>query len=181
MSNFNPRFKLHKACRNDEYYPRLQYVHFRNGFAYASNAYVIVRARITEIANLPFDFVKMLDGYSIRWEDFERILKCDHIVVRENGLIYIQISDNSHLQIGMERIDNLPNFDGLLDKQGTISVNEDICLNPLRLTQMFDAMGADEEDKIVFRFCGAGKPCIACYPPDSDLSIMGCILAKRID
>ncbi len=182
MSNFNPRFKLHNACRTDEgYYPRLQYVHFRNGFAYASNAYVLVRARITEICNLPDHAVKMLDGYSIRREDFERLLKYDHFTVSEDGILNVQISANSRIQIEMERIGDLPNFDGLLDNQGAVSVNEDVCVNPLRLMQMFDAMGADDEDKIVFRFCGAGKPCIACYPPESDLSIMGCIIAKKID
>lgn len=182
MSNFNPRFKLHNACRTDEgYYPRLQYVHFRNGMAYASNAYVLVRAKITEVCNLSSHAVEMLDGYSIRHEDFERLLKYDHITVSDGGIINVTIGDNSRIQIEMCRIDNLPDFDELLDSQGEIAVNEDICVNPLQLMRMLDAMGADEEDKIVLRFCGAGKPCIACYPQDSDLSIMGCILAKKID
>ena len=181
MSNFNPRFKLHNACRTDEgYYPRLQYVHFRNGMAYATNAYVLVRAKVSEISNLRYDQIKLLDGYSIHGDDFKKMLKYEHIYVTEQGTINIELNERSHIEIGMRQITGLPDFDEMLDKRDEVS-NEGVCLNPMRLNQLFEAMGADEEDKMLFHFSGGGKPAILGYPQDSDLSIVGCILAKKID
>lgn len=50
--NFNPDFKLHKACADDEYRPAFSYVYFRNGYAYATNAHIAVRAKVEDISNI---------------------------------------------------------------------------------------------------------------------------------
>lgn len=180
MSNFNPRFKLHTICSNDKFRTKFHYVHFRNGMAYATNAYVLVRAKVSEISNLRYDQIKLLDGYSIHGDDFKKMLKYEHIYVTEQGTINIELNERSHIEIGMRQITGLPDFDEMLDKRDEVS-NEGVCLNPMRLNQLFEAMGADEEDKMLFHFSGGGKPAILGYPQDSDLSIVGCILAKKID
>ena len=60
--NFDPQFKLHLCCGNDDIRPVFQYIHFIGGYAYATDAHVLIRAKIADISNFTEEEIAMLNN-----------------------------------------------------------------------------------------------------------------------
>ena len=102
--NFNPQYKLHKACCKDALRPALQHIFFKDGYAYASDAHIAVRAKVADITdNLDATSLDLLNGYAIHSDDFQKLLKYDSIIIEKEGVI--RIEDGSFkISIALKRI-----------------------------------------------------------------------------
>ena len=79
--NFNT--KLHLACSDDDIRPVMQCVHFKNGSAYASNGFMIIKQ------SLEFHFVENienLEGKAIHAENFKMIIKYQFAKATDEGI-----------------------------------------------------------------------------------------------
>ena len=109
--NFNPDFKLHKACADDEYRPAFSYVYFRNGYAYATNAHIAVRAKVEDISNIAPLEIEALNGKAIHYKQFELLLKHDSMEVSGNEIKMLNIGDNLTTTITLRDDIKFPDVD----------------------------------------------------------------------
>lgn len=74
--NFSKTFPLWKACGlNDEIRVPLHYISFAHGYAYATNSYILVKARLTDISDFDEMDLSLLDGKFIHANNFKRIVQ----------------------------------------------------------------------------------------------------------
>ena len=81
--NFHKSFQLHKACADDDLRPVMNHVFFKNGYAYATNAHIAVKAKLEDICNFPPYQIEMLEGYLLHRKHYEMILKADFAQVEK--------------------------------------------------------------------------------------------------
>ncbi len=74
VRNFNKKYPLWKACGDDEIRTGMHYISFANGYAYATNSHILVRARLTDISNFDEQDLSLLDGKFIHGKLFKEIL-----------------------------------------------------------------------------------------------------------
>lgn len=93
VRNFNKKYPLWKACGfHDDFRTEMHYISFANGYAYATDSYILVRARLTDISNFDEQDLSLLDGKFIHGKLFKEILNCkgnvtitaDAIIVERN-------------------------------------------------------------------------------------------------
>lgn len=52
VRNFNKKYPLWKACDFDDVFSKWKrFISFANGYAYATDSHILVRARLTDISN----------------------------------------------------------------------------------------------------------------------------------
>ena len=102
--NFNKQYQLHKACDKSGMRPALEHIFFKNGYAYASDSHIAVRAKVADITdNLDETSIDLLNGYAIHSDDFQKLLKYDSIIIEKEGVI--RIEDGSFkISIALKRI-----------------------------------------------------------------------------
>lgn len=78
---------MHLACSKDVLRPAaMQCIFFNNGFAYATDAYILVRNRISEISGLNEAEIEALNGKFLHADFYKDMLKYDNIVITEDGI-----------------------------------------------------------------------------------------------
>ena len=96
VRNFNKKYPLWKACGfHDDFRTGMHYISFANGYAYATDSHILVRARLTDISNFDEQDLSLLDGKFIHGKFFKEIISCkgnvtittDAIVVEKNECI----------------------------------------------------------------------------------------------
>ena len=92
--NFLKKFKIFEACDEGGQKNNLDYVHFRGGYAYASNAHIIVRVPLRVCTSFGEDDYKKLDGFSIHASLLKMLMQYDVLMIDEgvnmdeNGALY---------------------------------------------------------------------------------------------
>lgn len=93
VKNFSKKYPLWKACGfHDNFRTAIHYISFANGYAYATDSHILVRARLTDISNFEEQELSLLDGKFIHGNFFKEIINCrgnvtitaDAIVVERN-------------------------------------------------------------------------------------------------
>jgi len=84
--NFYSSVKMHKACLKDEIRPAMNYIHFKGGFAYATDAHCAIKNYLTDICNLSEEQITLLDGKILHGESYAAMLGCHSIIVQEDGI-----------------------------------------------------------------------------------------------
>jgi len=84
--NFNYGVKMDKACNRDEIRPAQNYVHFKGGFAYATDAHCAVKNYLHEICNLSEEQLALLDGKFLHYDKFAKVRTYHSITVTEKGI-----------------------------------------------------------------------------------------------
>ncbi len=74
---------LHLACRKDEINPILECIYFLNGYAYATDSYVMIKQSL-EYSNLNGE-LEHLDCKAIHMDSFKEIRKHQFVEVTEDG------------------------------------------------------------------------------------------------
>ncbi len=77
---------MHILCGKDVYTPVQGNVFFENGYMYATNAFMAVRASIKEHTGFNEDEIKLLNGKQISAANFLKLYSCGVLFVRENGI-----------------------------------------------------------------------------------------------
>jgi hypothetical protein len=137
MEKQNFTTKLYEVCSNDELRPIFMCVHFKDGFAYASDAHMIVKQSLEyhSIVN-----PELLDGKSIHKDNYKAIMQFEIATCDASG---VQCMDNDGRTAFFEYFDRkgieVPNFDTVLKPVGQKSI-EFIGINPDYLHKLSKAM-----------------------------------------
>lgn len=91
--NFHKQFQLHKACANDALRPVMNHIFFHNGYAYATDAHIAIKAKLEDISNFSPEQLEMLEGYLLHRKHYEMILKADFVSIEkaEDGTVQFRI------------------------------------------------------------------------------------------
>ena len=79
--NFNKDVHMHLACAKDDFRPQMQCIYFKDGFAYATDAHVLVKNDLTACSNLDPEQIALLDGKLLHADHYKDILKYDTIIL----------------------------------------------------------------------------------------------------
>lgn len=142
---------LHLACGNDKRRPAMQCIHFKDGFAYASDAHVLIKQ---PLYFNPVENKDILDGVAIHAESFKAIRKMKHVTATEDGFECIS-KDGSKVFFQYSR-EIAPDFEAVLKPKGAQMVGE-IGVNPGLIGVLKKAMaGGAYGVKMTFQGQGAG-------------------------
>jgi hypothetical protein len=84
--NFNKNVQMHLACAKDDLRPIMACIYFKNGFAYATDGYILARSRIDECSTLQECDIQALDGKLLHANFFKDMLKYDDILISDEGI-----------------------------------------------------------------------------------------------
>ena len=82
--NFDKRFKLHKATAKEELRPSLDLIKFADGYAYASDGMLAVKAKLKTISNFTDAELAKLEGKAIDSDSFKKILTFEHATIEDH-------------------------------------------------------------------------------------------------
>lgn len=177
--NFNPDFKLHKACTDDDLRPAMAYVYFKNGYAYATNAHIAVRAKIEDISNIDPRDIEALNGKALHYKQFELLLKHDSMEVEGNDIKMLNIGDNLTTTITLRDDIVFPNVDKVLENaEAGFRENPptiDPCINIALLNKLCAALG-NSNKKAGLRFCGLGKGILVKFAENEYWDVIGLLM-----
>lgn len=129
--------KLHEACSSDELRPILMCVHFMNGFAYASDAHIVVKQSLEyhSIIN-----PELLEGKSIHKDNYKAIMQFENSECCDSGIACSNPDGRTAFYEYFDRKGvELPDMDKFLKPTGQKSV-EFIGIYPEFLTRLCKAL-----------------------------------------
>ena len=190
---FYKEFKLHKACANEEFRPAMHYICFRNGYAYATDGHIAVRASLDAICALSEEERNKLNGYLIHKKQYEMLIKYSTIEIGEGVITCIGSESNERTTIQLVKLAEssesekraegkaiyFPNVDAV--------INDDLSKEPLQkvgfsyqlLGRLIAAMGIQREC-IGFRFTSNSKP-IVVLGVEPGIDVRGIIMPMMLD
>lgn len=186
---FYKEYKLHKACNDDQVRPAMQYVAFKGGYAYATDAHVAVKANLRNISALEFEDIQKLNGYAIHKDQYAELLKFSEIEVRDGSIVAKGATENAQTIFTLKKIvensnDERPGAIRFPDVESIISDDakknkiESIGISLKLLNNLAAAMGVANE-RIGLRFTAANKKIYIIGEPGVD--VRGIIMPVLID
>lgn len=152
--------KLHECCGDDELRPMLMCVHFKGGYAYASEGHVAIKQSLEyhTISN-----PEHLEGKSLHKDNFKAVMGFEFAECDDAG---IACSDNDGRTAFFEYFDRkgqeMPNFDDVMLPTEKKPIDF-LGINPKYLTMLSKAMHSPSE-AYRFRFQGIDKPILIDVP-----------------
>ena len=170
---FYKEYKLHKACANDDLRTAMHYILFNNGYAYATNAHIAVRANLHNISALSDEEIAKLNGYLIHKDQYEMMLKYSTIEIGDGIITLIKTESKASTVIQLKKlartIEDVENGNGEYIRYPKVDevINNDLSIEPLQkfgfnyshLGRIISAMGLDSK-KVGLRFTSHGKQMI---------------------
>lgn len=158
--NFDKKVKMHLACGKDEMRPIMQYIFFKDGFAYATDGCVLVKNRISEISTFDDAEIAALDGKLLPAEHYKDILKYDECLISEEGIEAVKENDRAFFYFKEPDSGKYPDADKALQDAlnlQTVPMPE-IGFNIKMMNRM--AQGLSNFDQCKAMFKGAGNPIV---------------------
>ena len=190
---FYKEYKLHKACANDVFRPAMHYICFRNGYAYATDGHIAVRASLDAICALSEEERNKLNGYLIHKKQYEMLLKYSTIEIGEGVITCIDSESNARTTIQLvklaessdskERVEGkaiyFPNVDGVINDDLSKEPLQKVGFNYQMLARLIAAMGIQREC-IGLRFTSNSKP-IVVLGVEPGIDVRGIIMPMMLD
>lgn len=76
---------LESVCSNDDLRPAMQCVYFKDGFVYATNAYIAIKQHLS-LHNFGEEESRLLDGKLLHKDHLKLMKKCDHFEITSDGI-----------------------------------------------------------------------------------------------
>ncbi|MFV0587521.1 hypothetical protein [Bacteroides reticulotermitis] len=137
--NFNKRIALHLVCSMDQLRVVMQCIYFKDGYAYASNGHVLIKANMSEISSFSDAEISNLDGKFLHGDSFKEIVKCDVVKISGDGFI----CSNRYSETLYRFVEHkkYPNAEKLFADHKNNALNK-ICCNPLLLYSLQKAVNS---------------------------------------
>jgi hypothetical protein len=129
--------KLHECCSDDDLRPIMNCVHFKGGYAYASDAHIVIKQSLEyhTIIN-----PELLDGKSLHKDNFKAVMGFERAECDDAGIACTDHDGRAAFFEYFDRKDQeMPDFDKVLTPKGYKSV-EQIGISPEYITMLAKAM-----------------------------------------
>lgn len=147
--NFKKDFQLWKACANDPVRPVMEYILFKDGYAYASDAHVLVRVPLEECTTFEEDQRALLDDCLIHRSMLKYIVGFDIVLVKktDDGAVYLEARTGENtvkVQLGKNGdVLKYPNTEDILKGSKDRTPILKIGFNPKFIASLTAALGTD--------------------------------------
>lgn len=143
VKNFSKKYPLWKACGfHDDFITGMHYISFANGYAYATDSRILVRARLTDISNIDEQDLSLLDGKFIHGNFFKEIINCRGNVTITADAIVVERNDGKisyPLVTGIK----FPNCEKVMVGSDLTEIKKEFGINARLLNTLSEVMGAD--------------------------------------
>ncbi len=150
--NFFPAYKLSSVCAADDLRPFMNYIHFKDGYAYASNSHVLVRIKLADMCNFEEEEIALLNGKAIFRKRFDELLKYEYACVTRDGIKAGHEDGNWEvtyvLKDFVSKGEKVPDFEAVLDGATKVAQEEGIHaigLKPIFLQDLCRAIGVGDD------------------------------------
>ena len=182
-TNFNKNVLMHLATSNDIYRTNFNFIWFKNGLAYASNAHIIVRQNISEISNFNDEQIALLEGKRIHAASYKQILKYESVQITDSGM-RCWITAESSILFEFSKITS--DFTEMCDKIISEALGNEpkVCgkfgIQPTLLLNIKKAMGIYSFEGVILDIYTANMPIIVRPNKDDRPGTMGMIMPVMI-
>jgi len=83
--NFNKNVRIDRICDDTLFRPAQSLIYFKDGYAYATDAHILVKVRITEISSFQEIQLDVLEGKAIHKSVYARLLSFDRVEITPDG------------------------------------------------------------------------------------------------
>lgn len=131
--NFHKDLKMHLACNKyDGLRPFCEYIYFQDGYAYATNFYLLVKNNLDTCSTIENEQKAILDGKLLHRDSYEQILKYDTIEISEEGIQCQKGKDLAFFYFCQDSTIKYPNVEKVLQeyKNARAIPMAQVCLNP---------------------------------------------------
>lgn len=181
--NFNKDLKMHLACSTDELRLVMNYIYFKDGFAFASDGLILVKNKLEECSSIPLDQIEELDNKFLHKDHFKEILKYDIINISKDGIEAQKTNGGDKLFFYFSRFDDLkyPNaekvFQDALNKS-----NASLTILGLNL-KLIDRLrkALHDSDLCTFRFKGSPSDLNVIFENAKGDQSIGLIMPLNLD
>lgn len=158
MKNERKNFlsQLDKACSLDELRPVLNYVIFRDGYAVATDAHILVKSDL-ELNGFISEEIEQLNGKGIHYSVFKEIFKHHHVTV-DNGFFVCYNKKGVKFEYEIDDMSEMkyPDYEQVIPTEtkevSNIALNAKLIEKISKLTMM-----PKNNKSVVFKFHGANK------------------------
>lgn len=142
---------IHNCCDTDDLRPNMHHVYFKDGFAYATNAHVLMKESLSVVHGFDEDQIKLLDDKYIHRNSFKYLKGGLVYIITEKGIDAIY-KNGSELTIKFNEIENFkyPNCSAVLDRaikstQEDDKQDFDLKINPKLLKTFISCLNTVDE------------------------------------
>lgn len=156
INNFSKRHQIWRAAAHDEMRPVMNYIFFENGFAYASDAHILVRIPIGYISYFDDDENKKLNGHGIYAPAYKfitslGILQIEECKIKtpkgmEDGICFVGCMDSCEVRVNLTNPSQHkhPDYDPLFNMPGERTPIKRIGLSQKYLGRLTAALGTPD-------------------------------------
>ncbi len=133
--------KPHKCCGKDPQRPSMQYLYFKDGFVYATDATVLVKQNLLGCHDIPVEMHTLLDGKLLHAENAEALAVCNFFEFQDDKIIGHKKGSKTKVLADLELEENVgkyPNINAVIPTGERGSVSR-FALNPKLLVQIQSA------------------------------------------
>lgn len=157
--NFNKSYKLYEACATDKFRPAMEMVHFKDGFAYASDSHILVRVPLMAcIIGLDEEEFEKLNGFSIHWKVLKKLFAYDRIWIDrddEAGTCIVRTELEGHeisIELKPQSELKVPDFETVINNKKDAEAVSKLGISPKMLAKLGSAINLS--DRITLNIAG---------------------------
>lgn len=181
--NFQKKFKLWKACASDNLRTVKEHILFKDGYAYASDAHILVRVPLDECTTFDDEERALLDGSLIHKSMLKYIVGFGvvHVKKTDDGVVYLEAHAGENtikVELGKDGdVLKYPNAEALLQNKSEHAPIRKIGLKPKYIASLTEALGSD---RLKFEFIDE-KSAIFARPTSETSDAIGLIMPFMTD
>ncbi len=146
-----PNFpQFHLACGKDPLRPAMNHIFFSNGYAFASDAHILIKAKLEDFTHRE-DIIDILEGKYIHRDTWKQIYN-KSLIVKDEKLYCMELA----MFIEFQEVDKFPNVEAVIPK-GPLEDVKQIAFHPINLQNLYKSLGIIFQSGASFKFHGASK------------------------
>jgi DNA polymerase III sliding clamp (beta) subunit (PCNA family) len=106
---------LELICSKDDLRPALQCINIKNGFAYATDAHILIKTNLNETSNLLSHVIEQLEGKMIHMDLWKKINDSIQVLKIEDDCVFT-LEKTGRCSYQIQNEGSFPDCDALLDK-----------------------------------------------------------------
>lgn len=183
LMNFTKEFKLWKACATDALRPAMEHILFKNGYAYASDAHVLVRVPLEECTTFEEEERALLDDCLIHKSMLKYIVGFDIVRVEkdEDGSVCLKARAGENtvtVKLGKNGdVLKYPDAEALLQSKKERTPVQKMGFDQKLLASLTDALGTN---RLKFEFSDE-KSAVFVRPVSEISNAIGIIMPIALD
>lgn len=144
FKNFDKSYPLYLACGlKDIYRTSMHYIMFSNGYAYATDSHILVKARLTDISNFDEQDLALLDGKFIHANSFKKIVKSKgEVSITSEAIVVKETECEFACPLKTKKSVNFPDCEKVMSRKGDVTLQLQFGISAEYLCTLSDVMNA---------------------------------------